>query len=107
MLVQFTLSRRDVIKDAVHDWLWIVRRGEFHVPRLVKLRVAVRWGEGAGEGGSLGRTPFPLTLRRGGTCGAWRPGRWVLNGDIYGEIGGRALRRSLVQLRGALTKRVS
>ena len=38
-VVQVALSRRDVIKDAAHDWLWIVRRGEFDVPRLVKLKV--------------------------------------------------------------------
>jgi hypothetical protein len=37
--VRITLPRRDTIKDAAHDWLWIVRRGEFDVPRLVKLKV--------------------------------------------------------------------
>lgn len=38
-VLQVALSRRDVIKDAAHDWLWIVQRGELDVPRLVKLKV--------------------------------------------------------------------
>jgi len=38
-VVQIALSRRDVIRDAAHDWLWIVGRGELDVPRLVKVKV--------------------------------------------------------------------
>ena len=37
--VQITLPRRDTIKDAAHDWLWLVRKDELDVPRLVKLKV--------------------------------------------------------------------
>lgn len=58
-----------------------------------------RW-ERVGDGGSLGRTPFPLTRRENGTCGAWRPTRRVLKGVMYGEMGGALLeKRSLVRLR--------
>jgi hypothetical protein len=38
-VVQITLPLRDTIKDAAHDWLWIVRKDELDVPRLVKLKV--------------------------------------------------------------------
>jgi hypothetical protein len=38
-VVRITLPRRDTIKDAAHDWLWIVRKDELDVPRLVKLKV--------------------------------------------------------------------
>jgi len=37
--VRITLPRRDTIKDAAHDWIWIVRKDELDVPRLVKLKV--------------------------------------------------------------------
>ena len=53
-VVQVALSRRDVIKDAAHDWLWIVRRGEFDVPRLVKLKV----------GGEAASSPAPPGVSR-------------------------------------------
>jgi len=46
-VVQIAVSRRYVIKDATHDRLWIVRRGEFDVPRLVKVKV----GDEVGGGG--------------------------------------------------------
>jgi len=45
-VVQIALSRREVIKDAAHECLWIVRRGEFEVPRLVKLKVGGKAGGG-------------------------------------------------------------
>jgi hypothetical protein len=32
-VVQITLPRRDVIKKAAHDWLWIVRKDELDVAR--------------------------------------------------------------------------
>jgi hypothetical protein len=37
--VRITLPRGDTIRDAEDDWLWIVRKDELDVPRLVKLKV--------------------------------------------------------------------
>jgi hypothetical protein len=37
--VRITLPRGDTVKDAAYDWLWIVRKDELDVPRLVKLKV--------------------------------------------------------------------
>ena len=52
-LVQIAVSRRYVIKDAAHGRLWIVRRSEFDVPRLVKVKV----GDEVGGGGRRERPP--------------------------------------------------
>ena len=38
-VVRITLPRGDTIKDAAHDWLWIVGKDDLDVPRLVKLTV--------------------------------------------------------------------